>query len=254
MGRWDIRLDAGGSQGPELTVPERIDTTGVAIAAGSSGNRRDRGRRAGSGMAPRATAAIETQRHRPYDERGQRPASFGASSQPRVETAAPLATATAVRSMAGRPPIAAAPAAPGAALLKIRYTSPRRAPMTPSALTAIVSGALTRRARAPAGSGDNRRSVAGDRPPSCAAPIQVARHRSRTPTAPTSACKPAAALDQLHHLRRERLFACALANPLSRRQRLHPRGWARARRVEVVTPSRPPALKSKQGGERHARR
>jgi hypothetical protein len=41
-------------------VLERIDTTDAAIAAGSNGNGRDRGPRAASGMAPRATGAIET--------------------------------------------------------------------------------------------------------------------------------------------------------------------------------------------------
>jgi integrase len=41
-------------------VHERNDTTRLAMAAGSNGNRRDGGPRAGSGMAPRATGAIET--------------------------------------------------------------------------------------------------------------------------------------------------------------------------------------------------
>ena len=71
-------LVSGGSSGPEpdvhevsralsatqqakaITVLERIDKTRAAVAAGSNGNRRDRGPRAGSGMAPRATGAIET--------------------------------------------------------------------------------------------------------------------------------------------------------------------------------------------------
>jgi hypothetical protein len=47
-------------QAEASTVLERIDTTRAAMAAGSNGNRHDRGPRAGSGMAPRATGAIET--------------------------------------------------------------------------------------------------------------------------------------------------------------------------------------------------
>ena len=43
-----------------LTVLERIDAGRAAMAAGSNRNGRDRGPRAGSAMARRATGAIET--------------------------------------------------------------------------------------------------------------------------------------------------------------------------------------------------
>jgi hypothetical protein len=45
-------------------VLERSDTARAAMAAGSNGKGRDRGPGAGSGMAPRATGAIETREWR----------------------------------------------------------------------------------------------------------------------------------------------------------------------------------------------
>jgi hypothetical protein len=53
------RAPSATQQAEASTVLERIDKTRAAVAAGSNGNRYDRGPRAGSGMAPRATGAIE---------------------------------------------------------------------------------------------------------------------------------------------------------------------------------------------------